>query len=243
MSKLKLPEITLVMIDTHCPQLAKLAVEDSMADIDYGGAIIFSDKDLGVENASWVKIAKLDSLGDYCNLVWYDLPGCLATPWALIIQWDSWVANAQCWDNEFLKYDYIGAPWWYDDGLNVGNGCGLRSLRLMNFLVDNKDEFPLLTPREDHVLCRIHRRALEEYGFRWAPDNVASRFSLETTRPSATSKHFMFHDSFNFPFVLEGKRLEERLQLMYATPYIRKSNKIDELKAGRRPLLLPQLAA
>jgi hypothetical protein len=51
----------------------------------------------------------------------------------------------------------------------------------------------------------------------------------------------MFHDSFNFPLVLAGERLDERVRLMRANPAI--AHKVAELDAGRRPLILPRLAA
>jgi hypothetical protein len=53
----------------------------------------------------------------------------------------------------------------------------------------------------------------------------------------------MFRDSFNFPFVLARERLAERLRLMLENPYLQKGNKIAVLRAGRRPLILPRLAA
>jgi hypothetical protein len=75
-------------------------------------------------------------------------------------------------------------------------------------------------------------------GTQWIP-----RFMFECTRPSPNSRHFMFHDSFNFPFVLARERLAERLRLMLENPYLQKGNKIAVLRAGRRPLILPRLAA
>ena len=51
----------------------------------------------------------------------------------------------------------------------------------------------------------------------------------------------MFHDSFNFPIVLDSERLAERTRLMRANPAI--SRKVAELDSGRRPTILPRLAA
>jgi hypothetical protein len=76
-----------------------------------------------------------------------------------------------------------------------------------------------------------------------APEQLASRFMFECTRPSPNSCHFMFHDSFNFPFVLDRDRLAERLRLMLENAYLQRGNKIAEIRAGRMPLILPRLAA
>ncbi len=35
----------------------------------------------------------------------------VATPFALVIQYDGFILNPDAWRDEFLDYDYIGAPW------------------------------------------------------------------------------------------------------------------------------------
>ena len=133
MSKLSLPNITLVMMDTTCPELAKLAVEDSLGVADFGDVVVFSDK-TWMDGPRFIKAQPWRSPDEYNHYFWYEVPKYLTTEWAIFIQWDSWLLDASQWADEFLQYDYIGAPWWYFDHLNVGNGCGLRSTRLMRFL-------------------------------------------------------------------------------------------------------------
>ena len=101
---------------------------------------------------------------------------------------------------------------------------------------------PLAHP-EDDLLSWHYRPALEKHGFRWAPEQLASRFMFECTRTSPNSRHFMFHDSFNFPFVLDRHRLAKRLRLMLENAYLQRGHKIAEIRAGRMPLILPRLAA
>lgn len=67
------------------------------------------------------------------------------TDYCLIIHDDGFIVNPHLWTDDFLKYDYIGAPWylginrgltWLQDRHNlVGNGgfC-IRSKKLMNEL-------------------------------------------------------------------------------------------------------------
>ena len=239
--KLRLPDITLVMIETQSPALARLAMEDSMRDVEFGDTIAFTDQPIAVAGTRWVKVPKWPSVAVCTLFMWYQLPNYIKTKWAILIQWDSWIVNADCWTDEFLDYDYIGAPWWHDDNLNVGNGCGLRSLALMRFLQTNKERFPLSTYQEDHLIGRVYRPTLEQNGFRWPSEVLASRFSLECTRPSSDSRHFMFHDSFNFPSVLDGERLAERVRLMRANPAF--ARKVAELDRGRQPIILPRLGA
>ena len=242
-SKLYLPDVTLVMIDIQCPELARLAITDSLAQAQFGAVLIFSVEPIEVDGTRWVRVPEWPNIDECAKFMWYELPYLIPTPWWINIQWDGWIIDAGCWSDEFLKYDYTGAPWWYDDGLNVGNGCALRSTRLMRFVAENKEHFPLVRYQEDDLLCRAYRPTLEKKGFAWAPETVAARFSFECTRPSPQSRHFMFHDSFNFPFVLTGNRLAERIRLMWENPHLQSGRKINELRAGRRPLILERLAS
>ena len=239
--KLRLPDVTLVLIDGTCPELSRLSLQDSMAQVDCAEVLVCSPNDIGVPDTRWIQTPNWsDRLGPSA-FIRYELPKLVKTDWVLLTSWDAWVIDASLWSKQFLDYDYIGAPWWYNDGLNVGHGL-LRSRRLLQFLTANKETFPLAHP-EDDLLSRHYRPALEKHGFRWAPEQLASRFMFECTRPSPNSRHFMFYDSFNFPFVLDPDRLAERLRLMLENAYLQKGNKIAEIRAGRMPLILPRLAA
>ena len=240
--KLRLPDVTLVMIDATCPELSRLSLADSLAQVECGDVIVCSPERLAGEDVRWVQTPKWNDRLGCSKFIWYELPELVRTDFLLFTSWDAWIVDATQWSDEFLEYDYVGAPWWYDDGLNVGHGL-LRSRRLMQFLAANRETFPLQHP-EDDVLSRHYRPALEREGYRWPSEQLASRFMFECTRPSPNSRHFMFHDSFNFPFVLKGERLIERVRLMWENPYLQQSgHKIAELRAGRRPLILPRLAA
>jgi hypothetical protein len=111
----------------------------------------------------------------------------------------------------------------------------------MDFLDQHKDVFPV-REKEDELLSRIYRPTLEQNGFKWPDEQLASKFSFECTRPSVDSKHFMFHDSFNFPSVLSGAKLDERISLMKANPYLQKGKKFLELVSQRRASILDRLA-
>jgi hypothetical protein len=238
---LHLPGVTLVMMDATCPELAKLALRDTLELVEPEDLLVISDKYLGPHGGRQVDIEPWNTVQGYCEFLWYKLPEYIPSKHMLTIQWDGWVTNPEMWDPEYLEYDYVGAPWWYNDGHNVGNGTGLRSKRLMDFLVKHRDVFPV-KGKEDELLCRVYRPTLEQHGFKWAPEQLASKFAFECTRPSVDSKHFMFHDSFNFPVVLSGDRLDERVRLMKANPYIQKGQKLKELEAGRRASILDRLA-
>jgi hypothetical protein len=91
-----------------------------------------------------------------------------------VVQHDGYVLNGGAWTDDFLKYDYIGAPW---GGVNlVGNGgFSLRSRRLLE-ACSRMDGEP---HPEDDFICRRHRKDLENLGMRFAPKELADRFAVE----------------------------------------------------------------
>jgi hypothetical protein len=72
------------------------------------------------------------------------MPRVVATEFNLVVQSDGFATNPNAWDEKFLEYDYIGAPWpWmWGGGPNwtgpiVGNGgFSLRSRKLYRALTD-----------------------------------------------------------------------------------------------------------
>jgi Protein of unknown function (DUF5672) len=238
---LNLPDVTLVILDVQAPELAYLALRDSVQDISFGEVIVCSDTDLKFPGARWVEVSKWDSLYERVKWFLYSLPNYIRTDFMIEVQWDGFIVDSAMWTDEFLNFDFIGAPWWYDDKLNVGNGCALRSLRLMHYLKEHQKEFPLSDAKEDDLICRHYRRRLEKEGFKWPSEQLASRYSFECTRPSHVSRHFMFHDSSNFPRVLSARDFAERYEMMLNNPYLRDSQKVVELRDGRKAAILPRL--
>jgi len=228
--KLHLPNVTLVMIETREHKLARLAIADSIAKVDFAEVLIFTDKpeefsDL-VAPLRFIAVPDWeDKLGwSRCN--WQEVSPHLETAYALGIQWDSWVVDATMWRDEFLAFDYIGAPWWYKDGMNVGNGgfC-IRSAVLMRYLRKHRDKYPCLNALDDDLLCRKYRPTLQERGFTWAPETLAIDFAVECEK-MGRERHFGFHAAFNFEFGCDGdrKRILERARLMAASHYITKGD-------------------
>ena len=165
-----------------------------------------------------------DKLG-WCRSNWYDAPPQLRTPYVLQIQWDSWVWDPTQWTEKFYDYDFIGSPWWYKDGKNVGNtGFSLMSTRLKRFLNANREKFPCNSVAEDDLLCRGYRLELEKYGFTWAPEELARQFAFECVRSPAHPRTFGFHGAFNFNEVLSYSALIERTKLMLQSDYITNPN-------------------
>ena len=210
MKKLQLHDVTLVVIDTAYPELTKLAVDECLAVADFGDALAFSDKIISVDMTHHVCSPK--GVQEAMSVLWYQVPEKVKTSHFLVIQWDSWIINPQAWRDEFLKFDYIGAPWWYNTR-NVGNGgFSLRSIALAKYVAAHPHIFHLNHP-EDNSLCRVYRDALEDKGYQWADNSTALDFSFECVGPISRGKHFGFHCLRNWPYVMNYEKCLERLML------------------------------
>ena len=211
---LELPRVTLVIIDSVAHDLARMALEDTLRLIRPGGVLIYSDSGKIVPaNYDCELIHAIPrTLREVGQILWYDLPARLNTSHALIIQWDGWPINPTAWDDEFLRYDYIGAPWPWHECCSVGNGgFSLRSVWLMRYVANHRNEFPIGEP-EDEVLCRLYRQRLEADGFLWAPEDVAATFSLEHG-PVPKSVPFGFHDVRNWARLLPHAVVQRRVAI------------------------------
>jgi hypothetical protein len=179
--RLRLPDVTLVGIDTS-PERLQYPLEQCTQDIEFGCVRIIDG-------------APIRSMKAYSRWVCTELYKHVPTSHLLIFQWDGFVKNWQAWRDDWLQYDYIGATWWHTDGMNVGNGgFSLRSRRLMEIVATD----PAMTEYhpEDQQICRRYRPYLErEHGIRFAPEEVARRFSIEGYKqPSRThTTEFGFH--------------------------------------------------
>ena len=131
---------------------------------------------------------------------WENYKNCI-----LLIQTDGFVIFPHQWDDSWLEYDYIGAPWPVAEGCyldpwenpqRVGNGgfC-LMSKKLLS--VPDKVEVPweindsdfykmpegVRNYHGDGNVCCHNRHIYVEQGCKFAPLEVAVKFSQETRLP------------------------------------------------------------
>lgn len=208
MTRLPLAQVTLCAVDTRTPALAALSLQRSMAAIDFGRVVLFTDHWTPAQALPGIERVQIPTLrcgADYSQFVLRELPGHVHTSHVLVTQWDGFVLDAGAWTDEFLLYDYVGAVWTdAPAGQTVGNGgFSLRSRRL---LAAGQDRRITETHPEDQVLCREHRLLLETvHGVRFAPVELARRFAFENEAPRCAT--FGFHGPYNLPRVLDERRL------------------------------------
>lgn len=162
-----LPTVTLLGVDSNKDRLDK-AKEKCTKWIKFGSVVTVNPE--------------INSKEQYSQFIIKEAYKLINTEHVLIFQHDGFVNNWQAWDNDWLQYDYIGAPWAYNDGMAVGNGgFSLRSRRLMEIVAT--DPFIQFLHPEDHHICRTYRNYLEtKYGIKFAPIEVAEKFSFEGYR-------------------------------------------------------------
>jgi Protein of unknown function (DUF5672) len=223
---LKLPQVTLLVADNINLDLARLALGDALAQCEFGQVLLFAHEDLLADSGHrhryvpWSDAKKVTPE----ELLWRVAPIYIETSHMLNLHWDAGVLDPGCWTDEFFDYDYIGAPWWYADGRNVGNGgFSLRSARLMKHLWEKR--LPVITP-EDETLCRGYRRSLEISGFQWAPEALAARFAFECI--PVAHKTFGFHAMRNWAHVYQGEALCKRVNLALKSDHVRRTATPDD---------------
>ena len=128
------------------------------------------------------------------------LPAAVNEDHNIIVQSDGFAVNKSAWTDQFLDYDYIGAPWlWWKPHEQVGNGgFSLRSRRFYDALVDwrpgyTAEDWPiwfrLHDPmqhrqgfNEDNLIASPFRPHLEQhYGIKYAPVDLAHQWSIEAS--------------------------------------------------------------
>jgi|688.fasta_scaffold06238_26 hypothetical protein len=195
-----------IIIDTRADKIKSnikilentLDILNNIPTINISRPILYTSRELYHKDIDYYKINELKSLNEYSKFcikfgnIWPD------DAYALFCQHDGYPININCWDDRFLDYDYIGSPWGTDrpDYKRVGNGgFSLRSAKLLKIV---SNIIPPYDWPEDLMICDIFGDVLQnEYGIKFAPIDLAIKFSYEVDIPERTTKlneSFGFHD-------------------------------------------------
>ena len=189
--------ITLVAIEFQWYELTKYAIERSLEHVNAKDIVIISDREI-LPGARHIIREPVANISEYAEIMLKGTAEHVNTDHALYVQWDGIANDSQQWTDEFLRYDYIGAPWpWEPNGSNVGNGgFSLRSRRLLDACQDAEVRLTPAEPTaEDKVIGNIRRSYLEsKYGIQIAPTELARQFSFEL---GVHEPSFGFHGLWN----------------------------------------------
>lgn len=192
-----LPDVTLICVDCIQYGNAIQAMQKSLQQITPARAVFLTDVQFDISGIETVIIPRINSKKEYSEFMIKDIYRYFDTSHVLVIQADGWVLDGEAWNDEFLMWDYIGAPWLYVDGRNIGNGgFSLRSKDLCERLaMDTTIE--ALHPEDDSI-ARLYRPYLEaKYNIEFAPEELADTFAFELREPKCST--FGFHGFFHDP--------------------------------------------
>lgn len=203
----ELSQVTLVAIDgTNNPAATEAALARAASELAFARVLFFAPtRPNGApelyERGEWIEIPP-KSLKEYNQFCLADLHRHVQTTHCLTIQSDSYIANAGAWDDAWLEYDYIGAPWppgHSGTEYRVGNsGFCLRSRTLLEATSTLPNDSYVwrgnVKPscRDDVITCVMYRPHLERLGLRFAPVEVAARFAFENPTPEAPALNGQF---------------------------------------------------
>lgn len=212
---LKLPDVTLITVTAIAIEEAVEALGICLRGVEFGAAKLLSPSRPGLLPAGveHVPIPPIDVVG-YSKFILAELHRHFTTSHCLVVQADGFILNPGIWTDEFLDYDYVGAPWpeqvrvrpgdWLMDldRNRVGNGgFSLRSHKLMTIAAEiDFDSLDLPIRSEDLVLCHYSYDVLHARGVRYASVDLAARFSVEIPAPQ-------HRDRLDGVFGFHGKRL------------------------------------
>jgi len=155
-------------------------------------------------------IPRFESIEDYSAFAIKGVVPVLETEFVLMIHWDGYVIDGSRWSDDFLSFDYIGAPWPFETKYPVGNGgFSIRSRRLLQLMANSNLQY--FHP-EDMVICKVYRESLEKLGIRFADLDTAFRFSVEHGDPPGPT--LGFHGMFNLWRFLPPNELGPLLDLL-----------------------------
>jgi len=181
-NKIKLPNVEIISINTHNPEQSVKAIEYSSRNFEFASKKIMSDimPTSLPSDVSFVQIPKFVDRFDYSDFAFKELYDYTQSEFVLMIHDDGFIINPHLWNPDFLKYDYIGAPWPGSssniDYGRVGNGgfC-IRSRRLLKAT----RELIYEPAHDDWIIGVTHNHILRGMGIHTAPVTLAMTFALE----------------------------------------------------------------
>jgi hypothetical protein len=187
-----LKKVTCVLIEGEDPNIAAIVLNGCAEQCNFYDVVLISfERPTQTEyNYKFILIDKL-SFTDYNKFVVSKLHKYIHSEFCLLIQWDGFVLNPNAWQDNFLNYDYIGAPWYvnkFTKNFLVGNGgFSLRSKKYLQTTAQLHYDGKL---EEDIFCCRENKKWMIEQNIKFAPHELAYMFSVENYK---YTNQFGFH--------------------------------------------------
>lgn len=208
---IKLNEVTLICIDGAGKFNSAIeAIKNSTNEIKFANVVLLTCETFNKSDyCEIINIPKM-TWNEYNEFVITKFSNYFNTDYAILCQDDGYVSNPKMWSNDFLKYDYIGAPWSLDlmnqlmfnlekgldlNGLNFEHKLKLNNYNGNSYRVGNGG-FALRSKRlceftkqfgdkylnkpEDNIISIYEKEFIENNGMKIAPLEIAAKFSVES---------------------------------------------------------------
>lgn len=206
---LNLENVTLIAMTSVKIEQTIKALEWSCKDIKFACVKLVTDVEIdNVPDFLTVeKTERMNNIDDWNYAIIYKLNNFIDTEFAILIHDDGFIVNPDSWRDEFLEYDYIGAPWPLptdsfsfrdinNEIIRVGNSVSLRSKKLIELPVKLNLEWKPFHGfyNEDGFICVNYRHVYLEHGMKFADIDVGKYFSHEIMIPEIEGiEPFAFH--------------------------------------------------
>lgn len=183
-------DITLVCIDSQRKEKSKAVIEEMTRIFPCKRSLFFSHE---IES-DLVEVIDIGIIKGkvYTDFVLKELHKYIDTEHVLIVQYDGYILNPHLWQDEFLNWDYIGAPWSIEqtkihggtmDNVVGNGGFSLRTKKFLQVASEVFKEQPITINCEDILCCIEYYDLFVERGIRFAPIELAFQFSIEDVFP------------------------------------------------------------
>lgn len=209
-NSINLPSLTLVAVATRDVIATYKALKYSSSQINFKEILLISDFNPkpSDNDIKFVKISPFQSIKEWGKFVVFDLHKFIQTSHIMMIHADGFIINPFRWQESFLNYDYIGAPFplprdnfsyrdYYGNIIRVGNAISIRSKKILELPSKLDLDWEAADQghyNDDGFLSVQHRHTLLRYGINYAPLSIAKYFSREvTTAENRDIEPFAFH--------------------------------------------------
>ena len=202
--KLTLPNVTLIAATSVDIEEHQMSLKISSQNIEFKAVKLLSSSlpEKKYSDIEYVSVTPMSG-SDQNRFLMEDLHKYFETSHCLYVEADSFVVNADLWKEEFLEFDYIGAPWpnkiQMDPNLvgspglpgpipilNMKENCvgsggiSLRSRKLLKTTAKiNFDSLKFPIENEDVIICHYLYKEMIDKGIRFAPPKLAAQFAME----------------------------------------------------------------
>jgi hypothetical protein len=183
--KLQLTDITLLVFHVAGKPFPVEGLEKCIEVADFGEVLMLTGEDFNHPDIKVKKIPKIGTMDDYSLFFIRELNRCFDTKFCMTAHHDGFIINPESWTDEFLNYDYIGAPWKFNGprfrdnkGQSaIGNGgFSLRSKKICEYVSQN---YFFINDNEDKYYSNCLECVKPDF-IKYPPVNLALQFAQET---------------------------------------------------------------